>query len=134
MDDGHTSNTHELPCSLCNQLLLEQTCSTTFDTVQLFVHLVCAIESNIQDHIVRQGIECHRYQASIYDSLPRMVPRWHEQLLRRIWSSVYNFLDLINHENNSCTRSDTDVAKGWREVVGDGAGGREGFGLFYFGC
>lgn len=56
-----------------NELLLVQARATTFNTVQLFVDLIGAVETDVHQRIGRQGIECQWREASIDDQLPRLV-------------------------------------------------------------
>ena len=55
----YTSNADKLFGLSGHQFFLIQTCPAAFDTVQIIVYLVRAIESNINERVGRQAVEFH---------------------------------------------------------------------------
>lgn len=126
-----TSNADKLLCAGCDQLLLEQTSTTTLDAVQVVVDLVGTIKGNIQHDVLGQTVESHRHQASLLNDLSRLEASRDEEdvaatLGRVLGQAVLNSLDTID---NCASGTNSDELHLGVEVVCDGAVGGLALGL-----
>lgn len=64
-----TGNAHELLGSRSNKLLLEETGTTTLDTIEVVVYLVGTVKSNVKHNIFRQTVKAHGHQTSLFYDL-----------------------------------------------------------------
>ena len=117
-----TCNANEALRSRRNQLLLEQTCTSTLDAVQLIVDLVSTVKSNIQHDILWQRVESNWYQSRSFNDLSRLETCWDkvDVVTGHDWVLLEIFRDSFNTIFDCASRTNTDVAKGRFEMVLDG--------------
>lgn len=72
MEARRTSNADKLLRSRCDELLLEETSTTTLDAVQLIIHLVSTVEGYVEHNILRQRVEAHWHETSLLNDLPTL--------------------------------------------------------------
>ena len=128
---GRTGHADKLLRPLRNELLLEQTCSSTLDTVQVIVDLVRAVKGYVQHDIVRQLIEQQRREPGGKNHLARLVARrdkddlglWVCLLRQVLGNGVDDVLD-------GAAGANADVGEAGQEVLGDGLVARGAFGGF----
>ena len=123
------SHTDELPRVRRHQLFLIETRAPALDAIQFLIHLVCAVEGDVDQCVWWQGVEFDVPQPGRVEYLPRLVACGHEEGVREVVARGQG-ADGVDDVDDCAAAADPDVGWGQREVVCDGADGGGAFGGF----
>ena len=106
---------------------MEQTSSSTFYAVEVLIHLICAVEADIQNYVLGYRIELDGDQSGIDNQLAGLVARRHEADAGDVLFQVFDSFDEIY---NGSPGSYSDEACIWGKVLFDGLDCSRALGFF----